>query len=555
MIARRLRKIILAGFAALSLLSSTAASFAQLPPPIPALPDVERRTAYSITASTCNCTVNFALFGDSTDFSNWVEVYLNGVRVNFNDGVFGWKITSPTGSLATIPRPITDAVLTFNTAQTGTVQIVGARRPRRTSQFNENTGIPARNVNQVITDITATLREMWDKTNDMTGRGVFAPPGETMNILPPMASRASMSACFDSGGNLTSCVSVSSSTFVAGSGIVFTGTNPTTISANIPLGTAATQNIGTSGATAPLNNGANTFNVANLAGVATPLRIPVAVGTTLYVNPFGVPTTCGVTGALTCGVGSPNPTNPTNPATPFDTVNNAINYIASNLDARANNIIINLSHGNSTSYAFNCFQQPLLGTVTFSVVGDYTSPGSVGLVAPNGGFGVNVRDQCVPSLSSFGFVDQGSSLGYVNVDQQGICDLRSMVVTGLNASVAAFSASDGGIINFVGTDPNSTAPNTIIAGSYGSILVSQFGGIINFNGTTVTIPTAIAFSHPFAVVNGAYIKGISGSTFTGAGVPGTAGTRCSFNNAYTSGVNPNTTFPGNANCTPTTTAF
>jgi len=102
-----------------------ASSLAQVPAPVPALPDTERRTSYSLTASTCACTVNMALYGDSTDYQNWVEVWLSGVRVNYNDATFGWTITSPTGSLASIARPVTDGVLTFNSVQTGTVQSVG----------------------------------------------------------------------------------------------------------------------------------------------------------------------------------------------------------------------------------------------------------------------------------------------------------------------------------------------------------------------------------------------------------------------------------------------
>jgi hypothetical protein len=227
------RRLILAGLAAVSLLSSVVASFAQVPAPVPALPDAERRTAYSITSSQCNCSVNFALFGDTNDFQNWVEVYLNGTLVSFNDPLSGWTITSPSGPLGNIARPITDGVLTFNSAQTGTIQIVGARRPRRVSQFSENAGVSARNLNQVITDIVAMLREVWDKINDVTGRVVRAPPGETLNTLPPAASRASKGACFDSGGNLIPCVITSSGSIAAGNGISVTGSNPATISANL----------------------------------------------------------------------------------------------------------------------------------------------------------------------------------------------------------------------------------------------------------------------------------------------------------------------------------
>src|SRR6516165_4574331 len=117
----------------LALLASSSA-FAQAPPAVPALPDTERRTSYSITGTTCTCAVGFALYGDGTDYGNWLEVWLNGVLQASST----YTITSPTGPLSSIARPITDAVLTFNTSTTGTVQIVGARRPRRTTQFNEN---------------------------------------------------------------------------------------------------------------------------------------------------------------------------------------------------------------------------------------------------------------------------------------------------------------------------------------------------------------------------------------------------------------------------------
>lgn len=205
-------------------------AFAQsAPPPVPALPDAERRTTYTISGSTCACAVNFALYGDSTDYGSWIEVWLNGALIPSSS----YTITSPTGTLGLIPRPITDAILTFNSAQTGTVQIVGARRPRRVSQFAENRGVAARDLNQAITDIVAMLRETWDKTNDITGRVVLAPPGETLAMLPSAANRANFGACFDSSGNLTTCVSVPSTTFSAGTGITFTGTNPTVISASI----------------------------------------------------------------------------------------------------------------------------------------------------------------------------------------------------------------------------------------------------------------------------------------------------------------------------------
>jgi hypothetical protein len=200
-----------------------------VPPPVPALPDAERRTAYLASVPTSSFGVGFQLFGDSTDVANWLSVWVNSVQV---PQAGNWTISSPSGPLATLPRPITDAVLTFTAAQTGTVQIVGARRPRRTSQFGENQGVPARDLNQVLSDIEAQLRELWDRQ----ARTAQAPAGDTLNVLPPLPGRASMGAFFDSAGNLTSGVSVAPSTLVAGNGIAFAGVGPTTIASNIQAG-------------------------------------------------------------------------------------------------------------------------------------------------------------------------------------------------------------------------------------------------------------------------------------------------------------------------------
>lgn len=230
---------------ATALLISAIPAFAQAPAPVPALPDAERRTTYTISASTCACAVNFALFGDGSDYQNWVEVWLNGVRYNYNDSTNGWTITSPSGPIANLARPITNAVLTFTNAQTGTVQIVGARRPRRTSQFLENRGVAARDLNQVLTDLVAQNRETWDKLNDVTGRAVLAPPGETLSVLATLASRQNTGACWDSGGNLASCVSVPTSTIAAGSNITLTGTNPTTIAFSLGSLTIPNSNLAT----------------------------------------------------------------------------------------------------------------------------------------------------------------------------------------------------------------------------------------------------------------------------------------------------------------------
>ncbi len=40
----------------------------------PPLPDIERRTTYTPAASTGPFNVGFDLYGDSTDYANWIEV-------------------------------------------------------------------------------------------------------------------------------------------------------------------------------------------------------------------------------------------------------------------------------------------------------------------------------------------------------------------------------------------------------------------------------------------------------------------------------------------------
>ena len=184
-----------------ALAASTAAAFGQgPPPPVPGLPDSARQTTYTLSGSTCGCAVNFQLYQDSNDIDSWLEVYLGGVRYPSTDPSHGWTITSATGQLNTIPRPIIDAVLTFNAPQTGTVIIVGAQRPRRTSEFQENAGVPARAHNQTYNTIVAMLRENWDKTNDLTGRGLFFAPGNATGPMPKPSACAGAFLSFDGTG-------------------------------------------------------------------------------------------------------------------------------------------------------------------------------------------------------------------------------------------------------------------------------------------------------------------------------------------------------------------
>jgi hypothetical protein len=200
-----MRKLLAAAF--LLALTITPAA-AQVCSPVPALPDTERRTTYSISASTGPLSVGFQLYGDATDYANWVQVYVNSLLL---PQAGNWTLASNSTVLATGCRPITDATITFNAAQTGTVQIVGVRRPRRASQFAENRGVAARDANQIISDMEAQLREAFD----LRARTLQAPPGETLALLPSAALRASQNAIFDSNGNLTAGLPVGGGALVS----------------------------------------------------------------------------------------------------------------------------------------------------------------------------------------------------------------------------------------------------------------------------------------------------------------------------------------------------
>lgn len=179
---------------------------AQAPPPVPALPDSQRLQQYTVTSGQCACAIGFSLYGDQTDVDEWIQVYIGVNRYLSTDPTFGWTIISPTGPLGNIARPINDGLLTFNSAQTGTVTILGAQRPRRLSEFAENRGVPARDHNQVLNTAFAELREMWDKVNG----ALIGQPSEVILRMPPAATRANQVLAFDGLGNPT-VVSVPSS--------------------------------------------------------------------------------------------------------------------------------------------------------------------------------------------------------------------------------------------------------------------------------------------------------------------------------------------------------
>lgn len=288
-----LRRLALAALLALGL----SPALAQAPGPVPALPDSPRLTSYSITASTCGCAVNFALYGNAGvgDYYDWVEVWLNGVRVNYNDATYGWTITSPSGALTSIAQPVADAVLNFNSVQTGAVQIVGAYRPARLSQFSENAGVSARNLNVAFTSLVATLREVWDKINDVTGRGLFFAPGNAAGPMPAPSACANGWLGFDSTGLNPVCSAAGGPyASIAGNSILGNASSSAAPVAVLPMGTGAITaleaNVGNAGSVV-VNGGAggapSSINLAHAANLPNSALQVGAAAANLGFTPLG----------------------------------------------------------------------------------------------------------------------------------------------------------------------------------------------------------------------------------------------------------------------------
>jgi hypothetical protein len=418
----RARHLVLAGFAALSLLSSIAASFAQVPAPVPALPDAERRTSYSITASTCACSLgaNLNLYGDSNDFWNWLEVYLNGVRVNYNDATYGWTITSQSGQpLSNLARPITDGVLTFNSAQTGTVQIVGARRPRRVSQFNENAGIPARNVNQVVTDITATLRELWDKTNDMTGRGLFSQPGNTVGPLPLPAVCVNAFLAFDGTGANPLCQQIVSAGSLSTPGgttnndiATWTGTTGKQLGDSgvgfpIPINKGGTGQITAPAAlTALIPSTSSVGAILQWNGSAWVPTLPRTVLTgnaTYYIRSDGSNGSCN---------GTANASSASSPNCGWATPQYAISWVQANIDLAGFAVTLQFGQAGSTTWSTNIIcSQPFVGgnNVTLQGQSGWASQSTATIISGAAATGIFVSGGCQLTLNQLAFVNAAQS--------------------------------------------------------------------------------------------------------------------------------------------------
>jgi hypothetical protein len=95
-------------------------NFGRQPPPS----NYVRLTTYTVNNETGPFAVGLPLFKSGANYRRWIEVWLDGKLLR---PVRDWTLSSPSGPLDTLPRPITDAQITLTAPRSGEVQIVADR--------------------------------------------------------------------------------------------------------------------------------------------------------------------------------------------------------------------------------------------------------------------------------------------------------------------------------------------------------------------------------------------------------------------------------------------
>jgi hypothetical protein len=481
---------------------------------IPGEPDAERRTHYTPSASTGPFSVGFDLYGDGTDYANWVEVYVNGVKVTQSGN---WTMDSPSGTIANLARPITDARITFTAAQTGTVDIVGARRPRRTAQFTESQPITAHSQNQVLTDLWMTLRERWDRI----ARTMLAPPGETIGPLPAASARANMFLGFDALGNPI-MLSAANSSAIVGPG---TTTSGDFVLWNSTNGTFVKDG----GAPALIANSGSATDL--ITGTVPAARMPALTGDTITSSGSVVTTTGKVNGVS-------YPASPSTDQVPVVTAANTANY--KTVPACTDTLGNHLNYDQST-HAFSCGTTSS-GSIPPACVKMYPSANQTTAAW-------NVIDAFGSAISTAGTTTQGlqEAINYavtngqcldvigggphVIATQNGTITSGSAIITGIPSTasllvgdwVTSQSAAGAGIPSFVqilSIDSSSQIHITKNATASSTISIKYTRGAgSNLNNyiaasTGISIPPAEQFSFTARDINLTFSSSVNGPGLT-----------------------------------------
>lgn len=128
----------------------------------PTIENTPRKVSYTATASTGPFEVPFPLY-DGTGADLYIT--LDGVETTATWTYSGTLVTGAFGQ----PNAYTNGSVTFASAITGALVIRGRRAPRRTNQFLEGVGVPARDMNAALNEIAAVQRETFDRFDEDVG--------------------------------------------------------------------------------------------------------------------------------------------------------------------------------------------------------------------------------------------------------------------------------------------------------------------------------------------------------------------------------------------------
>lgn len=281
--------------------------------------------------------------------------------------------------------------------------------------------------------------------------------------------------------------------------------------------------------------------------ITVSMRQPLTTSQNYFVNGDSVHSApCGPTGTSICAAGNDSNTGLSS-SSPWLTLQHALNFILSNVDVAGHGVAINLAHVSSANYAAECAQGPFIGTSVISIQGDSTAPTAVTIIDPAGGAGLEIKDGCTLDLNNVAFADAPTHNASHHIivgatGNAGHLDYSGLTLGALPAG-SQISVGALGQITALGS-------LTYTGGAIAGLSVSGSGQMA-FNSQTVTMSGTPAYSTAFLVeTDGGDIEGVSPSTFSGSAT----GPRCLILGPVNiaNGANPNSVFPGSANCVPNT---
>ena len=297
--------------------------------------------------------------------------------------------------------------------------------------------------------------------------------------------------------------------------------------------------------TTTITGGTSGFEIFNNNGILgnRTARVSLTGNQNYYVNGnSGGTATCGPAGGSTCSAGSDS-NDCLTPSTACLTLQNVVNIIYNKVDVAGKVITAYLAHNaGTTNYDLVCAGGSFIGSGVLLVRGDSSAITSTVVQDPNLGAGLQVKDLCTIDYEYISFIDSASTNATAHMAVGGTGNAGHLDFGNANLGGLAFSGASliqiGGQGSF-----GLTGPITITAGATAAIQVAGPANITLQN-QVLTLSGTPAFTEFALTIDGGEIIATS-ANFSGSAT----GARCAvFGAANFNGADPNTIFPGNANC-------